>query len=65
MRSGLAVQERWSEPGTELVSASHIPSASSMTDPAAELDGEQKIKRFLAFSTGARPDLCSSAELCL
>ena len=57
------MQERWSEPGAELVSAMHIPSASPMTDPAAELDGEQKVKRFLAFSTGAEPDLCCRAVL--
>lgn len=60
---GISVQERWSEPGTELVSASHIPAASPMMDPSAEPDAEQKVKRFLAFSTGATPYLDSGAAV--
>ena len=50
-----SAQERWSEPGAELVSTMHGPSASPETHPSAHPEGEQKIKRFLAFSTGASP----------
>ncbi len=60
-----AAQERWSEPGAELASAMHNPSASPVGDPSTTPDGEQKIKRFLAFSTGASLSIQSSAEVCL
>ncbi|CAL5223031.1 g5486 [Coccomyxa viridis] len=48
------IPERWSEPGAELVSTMHGPSASPETQPSAHPEGEQKIKRFLAFSMGPR-----------
>ena len=66
--SAWALQERWAKPGAELVSGMHGPAhelGSPMKNPSAVPDGEQKVKRFLAFSTGVSPALCSSALLCL
>ena len=60
-----AMQERWSEAGAELASARSNPanlSGSPNTDPSAIPDGEQKVKRFLAFSTGASRAFCNVME---